>query len=123
ARVALPVQASLPEEATAEQLEQCRLTPELSRPTTREPGAELTPQQPTRLQMERSGFGLNDLLGACATAYSESSVPFRAMRAPHSRQCHPPNIASRALAGLRNRGAGLAHRGQDFLGKSAAMMS
>src|SRR5690606_26695288 len=31
ARVALPAQVPVPEEATAEQLEQCRLTPELSR--------------------------------------------------------------------------------------------
>jgi len=56
----------LTEEATAEQLEQCRLTPELSRPTTREPGVELTPQQRTCLQLRRSGVGLNDLLGGAA---------------------------------------------------------
>src|SRR5690606_12263866 len=41
-----------------------RLTPELSRPTAREPGVELMPQQRLCLQMGRSGFGLNDLLGA-----------------------------------------------------------
>src|SRR5690606_39796719 len=41
----------------------CGLTPELSRPTTREPGVELTPQQRTCLQLRRSGFGLNDSLG------------------------------------------------------------
>src|SRR5690606_33207790 len=42
------------------------LTPELSRPTTREPGVEPKPQQRTCLQMGRSGFGLNDLLGGAA---------------------------------------------------------
>ena len=51
-------------EANRREVARPRITPELSRPTAREPGVELMPQQRLCLQMGRSGFGLNDLLGA-----------------------------------------------------------
>jgi len=72
ARAARHVATVRPKKRVAKDLQQYRLTPELSRPTTREPGVEPKPQQRTCLQMGRSGVGLNDLLGGAAPTASRT---------------------------------------------------